>query len=131
MTRGLAGEGRVLVVDADRTTVEIVSAALETLGYGTRGACNFDEAVASVGEETPALVIVDVELPGRSGYELLQELREQLGDVPVIFISSERTEPLDRVAGLLAGGDDYLVKPVDPEELAARVRAVLRRSGGT
>jgi two-component system OmpR family response regulator len=131
MARGLAGDERVLVVDADRGTVESVTAALETLGYGARGAGSFDEALAAVREETPALVIVDVELPGRSGYELLQELREHLGEVPVIFISSERTEPLDRVAGLLAGGDDYLVKPVDPEALAARVRAVLRRAAGT
>lgn len=65
-------DGRVLVVDHDRETVTTVSGALETLGYGVRGAGSFEEAIAAAREETPALVIVDVELPGRSGYELLQ-----------------------------------------------------------
>ena len=76
----------------------------------------------------PTLVVLEVDLPDASGYEICQELHERHGaDLPVIFVAEHRTEATDRVAGLLVGADDYLVKPVDPDELLARVRRSLRR----
>jgi DNA-binding response OmpR family regulator len=123
--------GQVLIVDADSDTVDGIASALEALGYEARGVGSHEEALSAVKEHETSLVIIDVELRDSSGYELLQDLRAQLGDVPVIFVSGQRTEPVDRVAGLLAGGDDYLTKPVDPDELTARVRAVLRRTAAS
>lgn len=72
--------------------------------------------------------MLDVRLPDLSGYEVCRELRDRLGEsVPVLFVSGERVESFDRVAGLLVGGDDYLVKPVDVDELVARVRRLVER----
>ena len=81
-------------------------------------------------DEPLELVVLEVDLPDASGYELCRELHETYGDdLPVIFVAGRRTEAADRVAGLLLGADDYLVKPFDPDELLARVRRSLRRSG--
>src|SRR5262245_23877237 len=80
------------------------------------------------GRETPELVVLDVQLPEMSGYEICRELREEFGEgLPILFVSGFRTEALDRVAGLLVGADDYLVKPFAPDELIGRVRALTRR----
>jgi two-component system, OmpR family, response regulator len=80
--------------------------------------------------EAPLLAVLEVRLPDVSGLELATRLREELSPpLSIILTSSDRTEPMDRVAGLLLGADDYLVKPVDPDELLARARAVLRRAG--
>jgi DNA-binding NarL/FixJ family response regulator len=77
----------------------------------------------------PSLVLLDVLLPDVSGFEIASELRDEFGDdLPIVFISGDRTEPLDRAAGLLLGGDDYVVKPPDPDELLARVRRLISRS---
>jgi len=79
--------------------------------------------------ERPDLVVLDVQLPGMSGYEICRELRDEFGDaLPILFVSGFRTESLDRVAGLLVGADDYLVKPFAPDELIGRVRSLIRRS---
>jgi DNA-binding NarL/FixJ family response regulator len=76
----------------------------------------------------PSLVVLDVGLPEISGYEVCRELRDEYGsEVGIIFVSRERTTPADRVAGLLVGADDYIVKPFDDDELLARARGVLRR----
>jgi DNA-binding NarL/FixJ family response regulator len=78
----------------------------------------------------PALVLLDVNLAEVSGYEVCRELRDRYGsDIAIIFLSGDRTEPYDRVAGLLVGADDYIVKPFDEGELLARVRSALRHSG--
>jgi DNA-binding NarL/FixJ family response regulator len=77
----------------------------------------------------PALVLLDVNLSGASGYEVCRELRESFGtDISIIFVSGDRTEAYDRVAGLLLGADDYIVKPFDEGELLARIRSSLRHS---
>ena len=77
----------------------------------------------------PSLVLLEVLLPDVSGFEIVRELRDEFGDdLPIVFISGERTEPLDRATGLLLGGDDYVVKPPDPDELLARVRRLISRS---
>jgi DNA-binding NarL/FixJ family response regulator len=77
----------------------------------------------------PALVLLDVNLAEVSGYEVCRDLRDRYGsDIAIIFLSGDRTEPYDRVAGLLVGADDYIVKPFDEGELLARVRSALRHS---
>jgi two-component system nitrate/nitrite response regulator NarL len=78
----------------------------------------------------PRLIVLDVHLPEICGYEVCRELRDEFGaGLPVIFVSAERTEPSDRIAGLLVGADEYLAKPVASDEFLARVRVLLRRSG--
>jgi DNA-binding response OmpR family regulator len=127
-----AAAGPILIVDDDAGIRDLVSTTLERLGYRTRTAANFEEAVAHAQEKLPGVAVIDVELPGQSGYDLFRKLRNDFGDdVPVIFVSGVRTNAQDRIAGLLAGGDDFLTKPFDPEELAARIRAVLRARAPT
>jgi two-component system nitrate/nitrite response regulator NarL len=105
---------RILIADNDRA------------GYTTYLAKTGEEVLAAAKRERPALVIVEPLLPGVSGYEVCRELKDEFGEtLPIIFVSRNRTEPGDRVAGLLVGGDDYLVKPLDPNELLARVRRLL------
>ena len=87
------------------------------------------EALAIAREKLPAAVVLEVVLPDMTGYDVCHRLRERFGEqLPIIFVSGTRTEPLDRVAGLLMGADDYVVKPFAREELVARVRRALKRS---
>jgi DNA-binding NarL/FixJ family response regulator len=119
----------VLIVDDDPTYGAFVSDALARAGFAGRQVATGAEAIALAHRERPAAVILDVILPGASGYEICHELRDEHGaDLPIVFVSGVRTEPADRVAGLLVGGDDYLVKPFDPDELIARVRRLLAKS---
>jgi DNA-binding NarL/FixJ family response regulator len=77
----------------------------------------------------PRLVVLEVALPGLSGYEVCHQLRNEFGEaLPIVFVSGDRTEPFDRVAGFLIGADDYLIKPFAPDELLARVRRLARRT---
>jgi DNA-binding NarL/FixJ family response regulator len=79
--------------------------------------------------EQPSLVVLDVRLPGVSGYEICRGLRQEFGDeLPILFVSGDRRDSLDRAVGLLLGGDDYVVKPFDPDELLARVRRLIARA---
>jgi DNA-binding NarL/FixJ family response regulator len=123
----------ILIVDNDEGARSEAAGVAVRLGYDVSSAENGDLLLEGLGEECPALAIVEVELPGASsGLELLRELHERFGDdLPVILVSAEHTTPHDRVAGFLLGADDYLVKPFDPGELLARVRRSLRRSAGT
>jgi two-component system nitrate/nitrite response regulator NarL len=90
---------------------------------------NADHALALARASRPDAALVDVVLPGKGGYSLCQDLRSEIDpDLPVIFISGERVDAMDRAAGIIVGGDDYLVKPVDPDELLARLRRLLGRS---
>jgi DNA-binding NarL/FixJ family response regulator len=78
--------------------------------------------------ERPAAVLLEVQLPDLNGYEVCRQLRDRYSDaIPIIFVSGGRTDPLDRSAGLLVGADDYMVKPVDPGELIARIRRLVHR----
>jgi len=124
--------GRVLVVDDDAGFRAFAQVLLERAGLTVEAAADGSAALDAVRLAEPHLVLLDVCLPGASGYEVLRELRDRCGDaLPIIFISGERVDALDRVAGLLLGADDYLVKPFDPDELLARVRRSLaRRSDG-
>jgi DNA-binding response OmpR family regulator len=119
--------GTVLVVDDEPTIVEVVSRYLERAGYETLGAADGPEALRLVEEGDPALIVLDLMLPGIDGLEVMRRLHERPGPpVPVILLTA-RGEESDRLVGLRRGADDYVVKPFSPAELVARVDAVLRR----
>jgi len=121
--------GLILVIDHDRATRTLVEGVSARIGYGARLATSGEEALALLHGDRPALALVEVELPGLNGLAVLEELHATFGDdLPVILTTSERDTPHDRIAGLLLGADDYLAKPLDPAELAARIRRSLRRS---
>jgi DNA-binding response OmpR family regulator len=118
-----------LVVDDDNAFRSFVATTLSSAGFATREAATANEALTSATIDAPGLALLDVCLPGIGGFELCHQLRDEFGDgLPIIFVSGVRTEPADRVDGLLIGSDDYLVKPIDPSELLARVRRHLARS---
>jgi DNA-binding NarL/FixJ family response regulator len=127
-----ATEQPILIVDADAGVRGSVASVLKQAGYRTSEAASGEAALEAVRDERPRLVVVEVHLPGVSGYEVCRELRDGFGEgLPIMFVSGDRTESFDRVAGLLIGADDYLVKPFAFDELVARVRALLRRSEAT
>jgi two-component system phosphate regulon response regulator PhoB len=119
---------RVLVVDDEPDITGLVAYHLAKAGYRVITAANGTEALKSVREERPDLVVLDLMLPGLTGYDVLAELRRQEAtrDVGVILLTARRDEP-DRIKGLTLGADDYLAKPFSPQELVLRVGAVLRR----
>jgi two-component system phosphate regulon response regulator PhoB len=120
---------RILVVEDERDIAALVAYHLTKEGYRVRTAEGGQEALEAAAAERPDLVLLDVMLPGYSGYEVLAEMRRQnaLNEVPVIILTARRDEA-DRVKGLELGADDYLTKPFSPRELVLRVAAVLRRS---
>jgi DNA-binding NarL/FixJ family response regulator len=119
----------ILLVDRNAGARSRVATLLERMGYETRQAQNGREALEAARQVQPALVLLEVNLAEVSGYEVCRELRDRFGDdVAIIFLTGDRTEPYDRVAGLLLGADDYIVKPFDEGELLARVRSALRHS---
>ena len=122
---------RALVVDDDPGLLGLLTRLLELEELDVTAVTSGEAALEVAREERPDLAILDVNLPGLSGYEVCRALRELYGPtLPIVFVSGARTEPYDRVAGLLLGADDYLVKPFAPDELLARVRALLRRAAG-
>jgi len=122
----------VLVVDGDSVYADFVVGALSRAGFVAHHLPSGENAVAAVAELSPAALVLDVILPGTTGYEICRELRQLYGDeLPIVFVSGERTEPADRVVGLLIGADDYLVKPVDAEELVARLRRLIAKTAGS
>jgi DNA-binding NarL/FixJ family response regulator len=117
------------VVDDDGNLRTLVKSLLEPLGYAVSEASTAAEALSIASDERPALVLLDVHLPDISGYEVCQRLREEFGDdVAIVFVSGERTDELDRTAGMLLGADDYIVKPFDLGEFIARVRRTADRT---
>jgi DNA-binding NarL/FixJ family response regulator len=120
--------GGILVVDDDEGFRGYICELFESIGYETRQLASGDAVLPSVADERPAAILLDVQLPGLNGYEVCRELRSRYGDsIPIVFISGERTEALDRAGGLLLGADDYVIKPVDPGELIARVKRLVDR----
>jgi two-component system nitrate/nitrite response regulator NarL len=120
--------GRLLVVDDDVAFRACLATLLGRAGFQSEEACSCEEALAAARRSRPRLVLLDVCLPDGSGLEICRELRDLYGDeLPIIFLSGERMEPLDRAAGLLVGGDDYVLKPFHPDELLARIRRCLDR----
>ena len=121
--------GRVLVVDDDPVICDMVASTLAEHGYATRRASDGREALYLIERETPDVVLLDVRLPDISGYQLCRRLRDDFGDsIGIVLVSGERKESFDRVAGLLLGADDYVVKPFVLDELMARVQRLAKRS---
>jgi len=119
---------RILVVDDEPDITALVAYHLAKAGYRVSTAANGPDALTAAREERPDIVILDVMLPGVSGYDVLAELRrrEETREVGVILLTARREEP-DRIRGLTLGADDYLTKPFSPAELALRVNALIRR----
>ena len=116
----------ILAIDDDRNILEIIKLYLYKEGYSVQVGERGDTALALFRETKPALVVLDVMLPGLDGWKVLHQLREE-SDVPVIMLTA-KNDTLDRVQGLDLGADDYMAKPFDAKELLARIKAVLRRS---
>src|SRR3954471_24024046 len=121
---------RILVVDDEPDITALVAYHLAKAGYRVSTAANGPDALKAAREERPDLVILDLMLPGVSGYDVLAEMRrrEETRDVGVILLTARREEQ-DRIRGLALGADDYLTKPFAPQELSLRVNALLRRLG--
>lgn len=119
---------RVLVVDDDAKTVELVKLYLNRDGYKVLTAYDGVEALRLAREGHPDLVVLDIMLPGMDGFEVCRILRSE-SDVPIIMLTARTTEQ-ERLTGLGLGADDYVTKPFSPREVAARVRAILRRLPG-
>jgi two-component system OmpR family response regulator len=119
---------RVLVVDDEANIAELIAMALRYEGFEVRAAHTGTGAVSAAREFRPDAVVLDIMLPDFDGLEVLRRMRATDPDVPVVFLTA-RDAVEDRVAGLTAGGDDYVTKPFSLEELVARLRGLLRRSG--
>lgn len=117
--------GKILIVDDDIHINELIDMYLKSGGYSTKKCFNGNDACNIVSTEDIGLVILDVMLPGKDGIEVLKHIRKG-SDVPVIMLTA-KGEIFDKVLALELGADDYMVKPFDPKELLARVKAVTRR----
>ncbi len=127
MSDGADGN-RVLVVDDEPNIVEVISMALRYQGFTVETAGTGREAVAAVSRFKPHLLILDVMLPDMEGFEVAERLGAQRAGVPIIFLTA-RDATEDKIRGLSGGGDDYMTKPFSLEELVARIRTILRRTG--
>ncbi|MGC4770647.1 response regulator transcription factor [Micromonospora sp. DT44] len=119
---------RVLVVDDEATLTDLLSMALRYEGWQVRSAGNGMAALSAARQFQPDAVVLDVMLPDLDGFQVLRRLREYAPTVPVLFLTA-RDAVEERIAGLTVGGDDYVTKPFSLEEVIARLRALLRRSG--
>ena len=115
---------KILVVDDSKTELHHLSEILIKRGYAVRTAENADDAMRRMGEETPDLVLMDVVMPGQNGFQLTRSITRdpRFSKVPVIMCTSKNQET-DKVWGMRQGARDYIVKPVDGDELAAKIRA--------
>lgn len=133
-------EASLLVVDDEPNIRELLSASLRFVGFKVVSAATGADALAAVARERPDLVVLDVMLPDMTGFAVVKRLREETGPLgrpgsgpddrlPVLFLTAKDGVE-DKISGLTAGGDDYVTKPFSLEELIARIRAILRRTGG-
>lgn len=124
----MAVEPLVLAVDDEAAIARLVKLELSELGFRVITAGGGEEALTVIEEQRPDIVLLDVVMPGMNGIETMRAIRERW-QMPVILVTA-RDRELDKVRGLESGADDYIVKPFGPDEMAARIRAVLRRSSG-
>lgn len=124
-----SGRDLILIVDEDDEVRALVASTFERAGFRSSEAANGQEALEAADAQRPGAVILETRLPGVCGYEVCRALRESFGDeLPIVFVSGDRTDASDRIAGLLVGADDYIVKPLAADELLVRVRQLLQRS---
>ncbi len=121
----MSGKQKILIVDDDMHIAELVSLYVEKEGFETKEVYDGREAIQAASAFQPDLILLDLMLPGMDGYQVCAEIRKT-SRVPVIMLTA-KGETFDKVLGLELGADDYIVKPFDPKELVARVKAVLRR----
>ena len=119
---------RILVVDDEPNINDLISTSLKFSGFDVRSASNGVEALAIAEEFKPHALVLDVMMPGMSGFQVCEKLRKDGLKLGVLFLTAKDSTD-DKVTGLTIGGDDYMVKPFSLEELVARVRAILRRTG--
>jgi two-component system phosphate regulon response regulator PhoB len=129
MTTTPSAADRVLVVDDEADILALVTYHLAKSGYRVSTAATGPEALRAARDEHPALIVLDLMLPGMSGFEVLEQLRADAATsgIAVLMLTARRDEP-DRIRGLSIGADDYLTKPFSPQELVLRVGAILRRT---
>ena len=128
MAASSATFGPVLIADADFASRDDLARVLKGAGYEIIQVESGEDALEAVRKRKPSIVLLEIPLGGLSGYEVCRALREEARETPIVFVSGTRTESYDRVAGLLVGADDYIVKPYAPDELLTRVRHLVRRS---
>lgn len=121
--------GKILICDDDRNICELLRLYLEKEGYALAIANDGEEALAKFASETPDLVLLDIMMPKLDGWQVCREIRKK-SNCPIIMITA-KGETFDKVLGLELGSDDYVVKPFDPKEIVARIKAIMRRTGKT
>jgi two-component system alkaline phosphatase synthesis response regulator PhoP len=121
----------ILVVDDERDIIDLIRYNLEREGFKVESASDGDEAIKKANATKPDLILLDIMLPGKDGYEVIKFLNqsENTSRIPIIFLTARGAE-FDEVLGLELGADDYIVKPISPRKLVSRIRAVLRRAEG-
>jgi two-component system OmpR family response regulator len=129
-TTASVGSATVLVVDDEPNILELLSSALRLSGFDVHAAADGAQALAMAGRYPPDIVVLDVLLPDVDGFTLARRLRGTHEGLPVLFLTA-RDSVADRIAGLTAGGDDYVTKPFSLEEVVLRLRAILRRTRST
>ncbi len=120
-------KNRVLIVDDEKNICELIRLYVEKEGFQTFVAYDGEEAIEKFHRDTPDIILLDIMLPRKDGWQVCREIRRE-SDVPIIMLTA-KGEVFDKVLGLELGADDYVVKPFEPKELVARIKAVLRRSG--
>ena len=121
--------GKILVCDDDRNICELLRLYLEKEGYAVVIANDGEEALAKFSSENPDLMLLDIMMPKLDGWQVCREVRKK-SNMPIIMITA-KGETFDKVLGLELGSDDYVVKPFDPKEIVARIKAIMRRTGKT
>ena len=121
----MSAKNSILIADDDKNICELVRLYLEKEGYKVTSVYDGDSALANAFRNEYSMIVLDIMMPGKDGFEVLKEIRKK-SNVPVIMLTA-KGETLDKILGLEFGADDYIVKPFEPKELVARIKAVLRR----
>jgi len=119
---------KILIIEDDEALLRTLAAAVEAEGFAVITASDGRQGLESALREHPDLIAIDMVLPSLGGLDICRKLREERMATPIIMISGQRKEEIDKVLGLELGADDYLLKPFGPREFLARIRAILRRS---
>ena len=124
----MADAHRILVVDDEPNILDVLTMALRFQGFDVETAANGEQALTAAASFKPQLMVLDIMLPDMEGFEVARRLGAQRAQVPIVFLTA-RDATEDKIRGLTLGGDDYVTKPFSLEELVARIRSILRRSG--